>query len=58
MRERRCLELARALGAIAYAPLMDMLLTDAVVLSSTTDRRKLHSWRRSMFRWLVKKDLA
>jgi len=58
LRERRCLELARALGGIAYAPLMDTLLTDSVVLSSTTDRRTLHSWRRSLFRWLVKKDLA
>jgi len=58
LREHRCLELARALGGTAYAPLMDMLLTDTVVLSSTTDRRTLHSWRRSLFRWLVKKDLA
>jgi len=58
LRERRCLELARALGGIAYAPLIDVLLTDTVVLSTTTDRRTLHSWRRSLFRWLLKKDLA
>ena len=57
MREPRCLQLARALGGNIYGPICDMLLTETVVMSAMTDRRIVHSWRRQLFRWLLKKDL-
>jgi Uncharacterised nucleotidyltransferase len=57
MREPRCLQLARGLGGKVYGPVCDMLLAETVVMSAKTDRRTIHSWRRQLFRWLLKMDL-
>jgi hypothetical protein len=54
-REPRCREIARAIGQVRFETLSGMLLGPRLVMSTTDKNRRLHSWRRSAFRWLMKK---
>ena len=54
-REPRCRDLARAIGPVRFRRLSGLLLGGNSVMSSTDVNRGRHSWRRSAFRWLMKK---
>jgi hypothetical protein len=53
--ERRCLELARALGPARYRATARLLLRRPVLVSAMTSLRGVHSWRRQAFRLLLKR---
>jgi hypothetical protein len=54
-REPRCREIARALGPVRFQTIASPLLGSRLVMSTTDTTRRRHSWRRSAFRWLMKK---
>jgi hypothetical protein len=53
-RERRCREIARAIGPVRFETISSLLLGPRLVMSTTSANRRRHSWRRSVFRWLMK----
>jgi hypothetical protein len=53
--EERCLALSRALGPVRYVRRARWLLDRTVVVSAMDRRRHFHSWRRALFRELVKR---
>jgi hypothetical protein len=55
LREPRCRELARRLGAARYTALARLLLGRSAITSTMSDARFLHSWRRQGFRLLLKR---
>lgn len=54
--EPRCTEIARGLGPAGGAGIAGMLVGRATILSSRTAARPLHSWRRQLFRELLKRQ--
>jgi hypothetical protein len=53
--EERCADIARAIGPVPHARLARVLISRAVVTSTMSSRRVLHSWRRGAFRGLLKR---
>jgi Uncharacterised nucleotidyltransferase len=53
--ERRCDEIARGLGPQSRVAIARLLIDRSVVTSTKTSRRVFHSWRRQMFRELLKR---
>jgi glycosyltransferase involved in cell wall biosynthesis/SAM-dependent methyltransferase len=56
--EPRCFEIARALGPHRHAGLARSLINPSVITSTMMPTRVLHSWRRSAFRELLKRNDA
>jgi hypothetical protein len=56
--EKRCLSLARALRPVHYAAAARWLIGRKVVLSAMNRGRHVHSWRRTVFRELLKRPQA
>jgi hypothetical protein len=54
--ERRCRDIASALGPPRHMSLVRALLRRSVVTSSMRSARNLHSWRRQAFRHLLKRS--
>jgi len=52
--ERRCRDIALALGPARYAGIANLLLDRTVVMSTMNATRARHGWRRQAFRWLMK----
>ncbi|MGE0751686.1 MAG: nucleotidyltransferase family protein [Variibacter sp.] len=53
--EPRCLQLAQALGQRLRVEIARALISRAVVTSSVTDLRAFYSWRRGLFREMLKR---
>jgi hypothetical protein len=56
--EPRCRDLARALGPSRYTALARLLLGRSAITSTMGSMRFLHSWRRQVFRVLLKRSRA
>ena len=54
--EPRCLEIARMLGSEKYSGLAALLIDRSVVVSTMSETRFIHSWRRQCFRELLKRE--
>lgn len=57
-REPQCRDIARGVGPVRFRRLSGLLLGRRLVMSTTDVNRGRHSWRRSAFRWLMKKTPA
>ena len=55
LREPRCRTIAREIGSVRLQTISGLLLGPQMVMSTTEPNRRRHSWRRSVFRWLMKK---
>ena len=56
--EPRCRDLARGLGQVRHASLARLLIGRSAVISSMTEARFYHSWRRQGLRGLLKRSQA
>ncbi len=54
--EPRCRAIAEGLGPVRHGAATRLLLGPAAVLSTRNDSRPWHSWRRSLFRELIKRS--
>lgn len=55
LHEPRCRAIAREIGPVRFKTISKLLLGPRMVMSTTDTNRRRHSWRRSVFRWLMKK---